>query len=266
MVDKIDLSLDDIINQNKSLKNWRGGRGRRGVGGNRRGRGSPRGRVNKRSIDRPVGSGGRGLLKSRRGSARGLGRSPYSRGDVNNQWKHDLYDGGRMGNRNRISASAISNAMQPGKLLISNLDFAVSNADIEELFAEYGNLKSAKVHYDKSGRSLGTADIVFERKADAVKAMKQYNGVPLDGRPMSIQLATSDLSLVSPVRRPTVSSRPASRGGNIQRGRPNVRRGSAGFRRGGGGGGRGGNRKKDPPATAEQLDAELDAYVNKMEE
>uniref|UniRef100_A0A8D8XDQ9 THO complex subunit 4 n=1 Tax=Cacopsylla melanoneura TaxID=428564 RepID=A0A8D8XDQ9_9HEMI len=147
---------------------------------------------------------------------------------------------------------------------------------LQELFSEFGPLKSAKLHYDRSGRSLGTADLVYERRSDALKAIKQYNGVPLDGRPMQIQLAADASVLESAIPR----SYP--RGGGLSRGGPSggyrngtvstYRRGGArggprgGSTRGGAGAGRGrGGRNSGPKPTQEELDAELDAYREKMD-
>lgn len=252
MVDKIDMSLDDII---KSSKNKRGtarrGRGVARQGGQRRGGGSFRG--TNRS-----GTGGSVMRGRNRG---GITRSTFTRGDVNSAWKHDLFEG-YGGNRKTATARGLPQAgVGPTKLMVSNLDFGVSDSDIQELFAEFGPLKNAAVHYDRSGRSLGTADVIFERRADAIKAMKQYNGVPLDGRAMNIQLTTSEIPSVLRGGRLGAGERKFPQGGG--RTQRTNKRSIGGRARGGGRGGSGRNQTKVAP-TAEELDAELDAYSKEM--
>lgn len=283
----IDKSLDDIIKERKISTRGpgRGGRGGRGGarggsrpgglsgGGPRRGGASATGGGLNRSFGRRPNTGG--IMKRRSGGgpnpnvspAKAAAASAAHRGS-DGQWDHDLYQNGNALRHRAIGGNAAAVSTGPAKLVIANLDFGVNDADIQGLFAEFGNIRKAAVHYDRSGRSLGTADVVFERRADAVKALKKYNGVSLDGRPMSIQLAGPAQAPSAPPAQSRLSGGAAGGSGfrrpnTATRGAP--RGGARGGRGGARGGARGGPREKKPEKSAADLDADLDAYNAKMQ-
>ncbi|XP_046685735.1 THO complex subunit 4-like [Homalodisca vitripennis] len=246
MTDKLEMSLDDIINQSKEVKDSTRRSRERG--------GFPQGRATQSNA-----RDGGGPMRSRRVRFDSSKRVPYSRphGDINSRWQHDLYDGPALNKRRRSGGLSITGG--PTKLVVSNLDYGVLSSDIQVLFSEFGPIRSATVNYEKSGRSMGSAYVVFDRKADAVRAMKQYNRVPLDGRPMQIELTTSDVEVaIQQANRVSegFTRGPSARGfGHRVTGR--------GFRRNGRGERRGDGRTvKNKVPTAAELDAELDAYIS----
>jgi len=266
----IDKSLDEIVKMRgigrRSGKGFRRGGGRGGAASN----GTPNNTNNRRGFGRNNGFGRKrntgGSIQKRRSGGQGQSNSlnaslspnkAAAAMSSNGQWNHDLYQNGSALNTASFRRNAVATANTgPAKLVISNLDFGVNDSDIEGLFQEFGKIKKAAVHYDRSGRSLGTADVLFERKQDAIRALTHYNGVSLDGRPMNIQLTAS----LSAVARPQLGGGIGGGGGGF---RP--RRGAGGPRRGTnrrGGGGRGGARQQK---SAADLDAELDAHNAKMQ-
>merc|ERR1712127_783327 len=135
-------------------------------------------------------------------------------------------------------------------------------------------------HYDKSGRSLGTAEISYDRKSDAVKAMKQYNGVPLDGKAMRIEIAGTGADVSeAPLRRvggmgcgrigrrdDRQSPRRTGGGGGGRRAGRGGGGGGGGRAAGGGRGGRGGGgsgapREKKQEVSKDKLDEEMEEYM-----
>uniref|UniRef100_A0A0D6QWS3 RRM domain-containing protein n=1 Tax=Araucaria cunninghamii TaxID=56994 RepID=A0A0D6QWS3_ARACU len=230
----LDMSLDDLIKVNKQS-----GRG---------GRGSGRG-TNSTSTG-PVRSRG-GLRSANRATPYTLSKptAPQS------GWQHDMFD-------QQMTDAAPSTRLlkiETGtKVLISNLDYGVSNDDIKELFSEVGDLKRYTVHYDRSGRSKGTAEVVFARRSDGETAVKRYNNVQLDGKPLKLEIVGTNLAVPAPAQPRNVAIGNAIRASLRGRGRGGgAFRGSRGRGRGRGHRWAGGSGEEK---SAEDLDAELESY------
>eukprot|EP00041_Stephanoeca_diplocostata_P009934 m.156994 g.156994 ORF g.156994 m.156994 type:complete len:232 (+) comp17957_c0_seq3:584-1279(+) len=215
----IDKSLDEIIKSTPKPTRGRGrgnGGGGRGTGGRAsRGRGNATvgggggrgkgGRGTGGRATRGGGGGGRGTGgRATRGRGARAGKtvlSPppaYTRGAMpQGKWGHDLFTGKASSRRQVHRGPQVTDlrsrlgdtpALTTGtKIRVSNLDSAVTGADMKELFETEGKLKKVVM-------TATHCDITFVSKKDAVAAAKKYNGVTLDGLAMKIALVKSGIS------------------------------------------------------------------------
>lgn len=110
-------------------------------------------------------------------------------------------------------------------IFIAGLSYNITDADLNDLFGEYGEIASAKVIMDRdTNRSKGYGFVEMNDEAAGQKAIDELNGAEYDGRTISVSVA-----------------RPRAEGGGGQR-----RSGGngGGFNRRGGNGGGGYNRDR----------------------
>ena len=104
------------------------------------------------------------------------------------------------------------------KLYVGNLSYSTTDADLEQMFAAYGSVRSAQVIMDRdTGRSKGFGFVEMSTDQEAQAAAAALNGQEINGRTLTVNEA-----------------RPKEGGGGGGGG------GGRGF--GGGGGGGGGGR------------------------
>ncbi|MEO8438923.1 MAG: RNA-binding protein [Spartobacteria bacterium] len=113
------------------------------------------------------------------------------------------------------------------KLYVGNLSFNTTETDLQDLFAQAGAVQEVTLMQDKfTGKSRGFAFVTMASEADAAKAITDFNGKTVEGRPLTVNEA-----------RPR-EARPGGGGGGGGRGGGGYGGGGGGY--GGGGGGYGG--------------------------
>lgn len=123
------------------------------------------------------------------------------------------------------------------KIYVGNLAFSVTDDELQQAFASFGTITSARVVMDKmSGRSKGFGFVEIEDDSAADTAIEKMNGQTIGGRPVRVSEAKPQDPNNRPPRRNFGGGGGGDRGGRGGFGGGGNRGGGRGF----GGGDRGG--------------------------
>jgi RNA recognition motif-containing protein len=75
-------------------------------------------------------------------------------------------------------------------IYVGNLSWGLDQDDLEQLFTEFGPVKSANLIQDRdTGRSKGFGFVEMENTEDGEKAIEALNGHEIDGRNLTVNMA-----------------------------------------------------------------------------
>jgi RNA recognition motif-containing protein len=75
-------------------------------------------------------------------------------------------------------------------LFVSNIDYSVTEEDLQELFSKYGQVESVKILIDlESKKSKGYGFVLMADTDSGIVAIQNLDKMKLNGRPMSVQVA-----------------------------------------------------------------------------
>lgn len=76
------------------------------------------------------------------------------------------------------------------KLYVGNLPYSATDRVLFDTFSQCGTVESAKVITDRdTGQSKGFGFVEMSSDAEAAGAIKKFNSVDFDGRPMTVNEA-----------------------------------------------------------------------------
>jgi len=76
------------------------------------------------------------------------------------------------------------------KLFVGNLSFKLTEADIEQMFAQSGKVVSVAIPVDRdTGRKRGFAFVEMDTEAEAEAAIQNLNGKEVEGRQIAVNIS-----------------------------------------------------------------------------
>ena len=80
--------------------------------------------------------------------------------------------------------------MNQSRLFVGNLSYQTMEQDLQDYFAQAGNVTSVNLMMDKfTGKSRGFAFVELSSSDEATKAVEMFHGKELQGRPLTVNIA-----------------------------------------------------------------------------